>query len=77
MDTRRIACGADLRRFGPSPEDAARAEALTVRHGGQVLLYGLNSGCAVRWVADTGLEVTAVGPTYAAALADVQRRIDA
>lgn len=77
MDIRRVTCGSDLRRFGPSPEDAARAEALAVRHGGQVQLYGLHAGCAVRWIADTGLEMTAVGPTYADALSDLQRRVTA
>lgn len=72
---RRVVCGSDLRRFGPSPEDTARAEALAVRHGGTVTLYGLAAGCAVRWVADSGLEVTAIGPTYATALTDLQRRV--
>lgn len=78
MDMRHITCGSDVRRYGVSPEDSARAEGVVSRYGGTVQLYSTGASCSATWQArvEQAALVTVTGNTYGEALRALSHKLE-
>lgn len=64
-----IQCGSDVRQYGITPEDDARASAIVAQYGGYLEMYPVGTASVVvRWIGDTGQTLTATAQTSAAAI---------